>query len=318
MRNKGHTQLVRGGQTTQHWTRMATQVFKYSTSVAAAAFTITFLVLVAQNYEMDKVRLTGIYWIAEFNVEQRGTELRELNYVDLDGRRVKRTAGQIYADRGMRATYDLYTANAWRFLYFSLLPAAAAFSFTFAVFAQNTYPLLFLIPPVVVAHAFRLGSLGTAFSTIKVAVIALVMTETGRGPINLMDYSHASQLLVLEAFLASAIFVGLPVAAILATRKRITEELTERTEELSLLAENVTDAILRYDAQGVCTYASPSTRDVLGRPPEDFIGRTASERLHPDAREQIERVDESRAVRIGPTFEDETEQAAPSGEIAAP
>ncbi|OBY26596.1 hypothetical protein A9D60_18775 [Leisingera sp. JC1] len=66
MRNKGHTQLVRGGQTTQHWTRMATQVFKYSTSVAAAAFTITFLVLVAQNYEMDKVRLTGIYWIAGF------------------------------------------------------------------------------------------------------------------------------------------------------------------------------------------------------------------------------------------------------------
>ena len=136
MRNKGHTQLVRGGQTTQHWTRMATQVFKYSTSVAAAAFTITFLVLVAQNYEMDKVRLTGIYWIAEFNVEQRGTELRELNYMDLDGRRVKRTAGQIYADRGMRATYDLYTANAWRYLYFSLLPAAAAFAFTFAVFAM--------------------------------------------------------------------------------------------------------------------------------------------------------------------------------------
>ncbi|MDC0660580.1 type IV secretion system DNA-binding domain-containing protein [Leisingera sp. SS27] len=136
MRNKGHTQLVRGGQTTQHWTRMATQVFKYSTSVAAAAFTITFLFLVAQNYEIDKVRLTGIYWIAEFNVEQRGTELRELNYVDLDGRRVKRTAGRIYADRDMRATYNLYTANAWRYLYFSLLPAAAAFAFTFAVFAM--------------------------------------------------------------------------------------------------------------------------------------------------------------------------------------
>ena len=162
---------------------------------------------------------------------------------------------------------------------------------TFAVFNQTQYPLLFLIPPVVVAHAFRLGSLGTAFSTIKVAVIALVMTERGSGPINLMQSSHASQLLVLEAFLASAIFVGLPVAAILATRKRMTEELRERTDELSLLAENVTDAILRYDAKGICTYASPSTAAVLGRPPSDFIGRTASERLHPDAREQIERVE---------------------------
>lgn len=136
MGNKGHTQLVRGGQTTQHWTRMATQVLKYSTSMAAAAFTITFLVLVALNYELDKVRLTGIYWIAEFNVEQRGTELRELNYVDLGGQRVKRTAGQIYADPDLRKIYELCAANAWRFLYFSLLPAAAAFAFTFAVFAM--------------------------------------------------------------------------------------------------------------------------------------------------------------------------------------
>ncbi|QYJ06924.1 ATP-binding protein [Qipengyuania flava] len=162
---------------------------------------------------------------------------------------------------------------------------------TFAVFTQTQYPLLFLIPPVVMAHAFRLGSLGTAFSTIKVAAIALTLTELGRGPINLIDYPLSTQLLVLEAFLASAIFVGLPIAAILATRQKITAELAKRTEELSLLAENVTDAILRFDAEGLCTYASPSTHAVLGRPPEDFIGNRASGKLHPDAREQIEEVE---------------------------
>ena len=168
---------------------------------------------------------------------------------------------------------------------------------TFAVFTQTRYPLLFLIPPVVVAHAFRLGSLGTAFSTIKVAAIALVLTELGRGPINLLDYPQSTQLLVLEAFLASAIFVGLPIAAILATREKIMAELTSRTEELSLLAENVTDAILRFDAEGRCTYASPSTATVLGRPPDDFIGNKASDKLHSDARDQIEEVE--RALLCG-------------------
>ena len=165
-------------------------------------------------------------------------------------------------------------------------------SLTLAVFAQTSYPLLFLVPPIVVLHAFRLGSLGTAFSTIKVAAIALVLTDMGMGPINLLQYSDSVQLLVLEAFLASAIFVGLPVSAILATRKRMMRELSERTAELSLLADNITDAVLRYDAEGICTYASPSTMQVLGRPPSDFIGRKASDRLHPDAREQVERVEE--------------------------
>lgn len=135
MRNRGHTQLVRGGQTTQHWTRMATQVLKYSISMAAAAFTLSYMILVARTYELDKVRLTGTYWIAEFNVERRGTEDRPLTYMDLSGERVTRSAGEVYADRELRALRDRYVANAWRFLYISFLPAAAAFALVFAVFA---------------------------------------------------------------------------------------------------------------------------------------------------------------------------------------
>lgn len=136
MRNRGHTQLVRGGQTTQHWTRMATQVLKYSISMAAAAFSLCYIILVANNYEMDKARLTGTYWIAEFNVEQRGTEDRKLDYVDLSGKRVERTAGQIYADRELREIYNRYSANAWRFMYISLIPAALAFVVVFAIFGM--------------------------------------------------------------------------------------------------------------------------------------------------------------------------------------
>jgi PAS domain S-box-containing protein len=163
---------------------------------------------------------------------------------------------------------------------------------TLAVFAQTHYPLLFFIPPVVVAHAFRLGSLGTAFSTIKVAVIALTFTELGMGPINLVHYAHGIQLVVLEAFLASSILVGLPIASILATRERMTAQLAAQRAEMALLAENVTDAILRYDAHGICTYASPSTLAVLGLPPGDFVGQSPSVRAHPEAEDALRAVEE--------------------------
>ena len=165
-------------------------------------------------------------------------------------------------------------------------------SVTLLVFLQTQYPLLFLIPPVVVAHAFRLGPLGTAFSTMKVAIIAMVCTELDYGPINLALYSRADQLLMLEAFLASAVVVGLPVAAILATRDRMTSALARQRAELALLAENVTDAILRYDEHGLCTYASPSTAIVLGMPPEKFMGLGPSERLHPESSDQIREVEQ--------------------------
>ena len=167
----------------------------------------------------------------------------------------------------------------------------AGTALTITVFVQTTYPLSFLIPPVVVIYAFRLGSLGTAFSTIKVAVIALVCTELGHGPINLLTYPEPIRFLVLEAFLASAILLGLPVSAVLATRQRFAAELALQKAELALLAENVTDAILRVDADGVITYASPSVMAVLGLPPEDFIGNPLSERVHPDAAEEIAAVE---------------------------
>ena len=174
-----------------------------------------------------------------------------------------------------------------------LLLTGIGTTLTFVVFYQNTYPFLFVLPPVVALHAFRLGALGTAFSTLKVATIALVCTELGRGPINLLQMPPEMQLLVLQAFLASAIVVGLPVSAVLATRERGRRELADGRRQLALLADNITDAILRYDLEGKCTYASPSVETVLGLPPGDFLGLNASERVHPDALHAIEDVQEA-------------------------
>ncbi|MFM7379180.1 MAG: ATP-binding protein [Erythrobacter sp.] len=152
----------------------------------------------------------------------------------------------------------------------------------FLVFDQTHYPLMFLIQPVTLLHAFRLGSLGSALNVAGVAVVAGAMTFEGHGPIAAAGGAMA-ELHLLQAFVAANFLTGLPVAAILAGRDRMMAQLEAGKREVDLLAENISDAIMRYDMSGMCTYASPSVAEVMGVPPSTFLGRHISARLHPDA-----------------------------------
>ncbi|WP_181443518.1 ATP-binding protein [Porphyrobacter sp. YT40] len=155
------------------------------------------------------------------------------------------------------------------------------------VFGQSHYPLIFLIQPITLLHAFRLGSLGSALHVLGVAVVASGMTLTGHGPIAAANVGGMSELHLLQAFVAANFLTGLPVAAILAGRDRMMAQLAAGKREVDLLAENISDAILRFDLAGLCTYASPSVAEVLGTPPATFLGRHIGARLHPDARARI-------------------------------
>lgn len=160
---------------------------------------------------------------------------------------------------------------------------------TFLVFRQADYPLLFLIPPITLVHAFRSGSLGTAVFVGLLAVVVSSMSWMGLGPIVTASESEVTRLHLIQAFVAANFLTGLPVAAILTGRNRIMEELDARRRELALLAENTTDALMCFDLDGVCTYASPSVATVLAEPIDTFIGKRPSDRMHEDASERIER-----------------------------
>lgn len=159
----------------------------------------------------------------------------------------------------------------------------------FLVFNQTHYPLMFLVQPITLLHAFRLGSLGSALNIGGVAVVAGVMTFLGYGPIAGASAGGIAQLHLLQAFVAANFLTGLPVAAILAGRDRMLKRLEIGKREVDLLAENISDAILCYDLDGVCTYASPSVSEVMGAARETYIGRHASARLHPDAHDRTTR-----------------------------
>ncbi|MEM6267421.1 MAG: ATP-binding protein, partial [Pseudomonadota bacterium] len=138
---------------------------------------------------------------------------------------------------------------------------------------------------------FRLGSLGTALFVVGVAVIATGMTWSGLGPIAEATSSRTVQTHLIQGFVAANFLTGLPVAAILAGRARIVQELETGKRQLDILADNISDAVLHYDLDGICTYASPSVRDVLGEPPARCIGARFSDNMHEDARERIMRAE---------------------------
>jgi two-component system NtrC family sensor kinase len=70
-------------------------------------------------------------------------------------------------------------------------------------------------------------------------------------------------------------------------RRRAEEALRDREEKYRLLAENSTDMISRHDPLGVYLYVSPSCRRLLGYEPDELVGRSAYELIHPDDREEV-------------------------------
>jgi len=159
---------------------------------------------------------------------------------------------------------------------------------TAILFGQSQLPLLFLIPPITLFHAFRLGSLGTALHVLAVASVAIVMTLGGSGPIAAATPSAVDQLMVLQLFAAANVLTGLPVAAILVARNSALAELAQGKRQIEILTENISDAVLHYDASGICTFASPSAQNVTGLLLVSLLGQHVCARLHPDARENIE------------------------------
>lgn len=133
------------------------------------------------------------------------------------------------------------------------------------------------------ASAFRVAGTGVALSTFATMIFAIVLIALDHGPVRLLGDPADTAAIILAAFFVSALLCGLPMAATLDARKRLSAEKTR----LALLTDNIGDAILRYDLDGICTYGSPSIVQVLGYAPERLVGRRMSDTIHPETADRV-------------------------------
>lgn len=72
-------------------------------------------------------------------------------------------------------------------------------------------------------------------------------------------------------------------------RRKAERQVLESEERFRLIAENASDIIVRYDADGTCRYISPSCLPLLGFRPEELLGKTAFDLMHPEDVERVRR-----------------------------
>lgn len=66
------------------------------------------------------------------------------------------------------------------------------------------------------------------------------------------------------------------------TQKKMENAVHESESLFRMLAENATDMIARHDKTGIVTYVTPSCKKLLGYDPEELIGHSVFEHIHPD------------------------------------
>tara|TARA_R110000782_G_scaffold250833_1_gene338234 strand:+ start:1022 stop:4222 length:3201 start_codon:yes stop_codon:yes gene_type:complete len=109
----------------------------------------------------------------------------------------------------------------------SALEGLLVVAVTVGVFAQSNYPLLFLVPPVLVPLTFRHGVRGAAVALLIVTVISIGFTYAGMGPTILAEGGIVHHMLVLQAFLAANSYMALSLGASVNERYRLNQRLSE-------------------------------------------------------------------------------------------
>ena len=95
------------------------------------------------------------------------------------------------------------------------------------------------------------------------------------------DAIVASVLLCMILLLAAVLFLQFRF------RMKTERTLREREAHYRLLANNIADIIILIDARSLIRYVSQSVEPVLGLRPEDLLGKSCFDMIHPEDRESV-------------------------------
>ncbi|HYY88049.1 MAG TPA: MASE1 domain-containing protein, partial [Chloroflexota bacterium] len=175
--------------------------------------------------------------------------------------------------------------------------------------ASGVLEVNYLVLPFLIWAAMRFGQPEAASAVLMVASFAIWGAHDARGPFSTGTLDQ--RLILLDAYTAVAAGTALLVAALTAEHRRAeaalrrshdaldtrvrdrtaeleraNQELTRQTALFELLARHATDLIVSLDSRAKFVYVSPSVRGMLGYTPEELIGTSALDLVHPEDREE--------------------------------
>lgn len=155
------------------------------------------------------------------------------------------------------------------------------------VFSQSTMPLLFL-PLLPMAYVTMYGGwAGATLSVMVLAVVSVVHTAQGHGPLYLMHVSVGTRWLFLQAYVACTALLVLPISALLSERARLIAGSRESEARYRSIAESLGDAVTDVGPDGLIRYASPSISEIAGVDADALIGTPARELVCHEDREVV-------------------------------
>jgi diguanylate cyclase (GGDEF)-like protein/PAS domain S-box-containing protein len=162
---------------------------------------------------------------------------------------------------------------------------------TFGVFWQTSFPLLFLVLPILLLLGMRLRLAGSALGLLLVSIVGGLLSSLGHGPTNLIHGdSPPVRDLVFQCFIAVCMLLLYIVEVRLAESGRLRANLEGSERRFRLLAEASSDIIFRCGLDGRRSYVSPSVVDVLGWSQEQMLAGTYEDLVHPDDRAALARM----------------------------
>jgi diguanylate cyclase (GGDEF)-like protein/PAS domain S-box-containing protein len=173
-----------------------------------------------------------------------------------------------------------FSNRSWReiSLLFGLLCATTAY-----VFWQSQYPFLFLVMVSLLLLGVRLGLAGSALGLLIVSNLGGFLTILGHGPVAMVPrVSISMRALVFQFFIAISMLVLYIIEVVNAERKSLERDVESSEARFRLLAEVSRDIIVLMDVTGVRRYVSPAVTETLGWTPEELLGKTEQQIIHPE------------------------------------
>ncbi len=156
---------------------------------------------------------------------------------------------------------------------------------TIAAIAPVTFPMVFLIYPLLVLTLLRLGLRWATLELLFVAVAFDSLTLSGLGPFAaLAALISAGPIVLLEFFVAAGMIVLYSVTMVLEQQKMTERRLQDIVALHNLVSENSRDAIILADWSGRRRYGSAAAKNIEGWKPDALSTEEGLELVHPEDR----------------------------------